>query len=432
MNNLNIRVFKFGGASVKNADAVRNAVSILKHHGKGNILLVISAMGKTTNALEKIQKSLFDGDKVNADKELSLTKEYHFGIARDLFSDPKHEAFSILESRFSGLISDMNKVKGMSFDESYDLIVHYGELLSTELISSYILSVGLNCKWLDARQVVMADERFCNTSLLWKETEEKIQMEVLPSFGNGDNIILTQGFIGSSISGKPVTLGREGSDYSASIFAYCLDARDMTIWKDVPGLMNADPKVMESTERIEHISYREAVELAYYGATIMHPKTIKPLENKFIPLYIRSFVEPDSKGSVIDQNREYDGNIPSYIFKFNQILLSISPRDFSFVDEHNLHEIFGLFAKHNIPVFLMQNSAISFSVCTDNDPYRVNPLVEDLKKNYKVLFNENVELITIRHYLPEIIARYRTERSVLLEQKSRHTFQLVVRSPKRA
>lgn len=424
-----IRVFKFGGASVKDAAAVRNAASIIEQHGKGSLVLIVSAMGKTTSALERIHNALISNSREEAEKRLNELIGYHSDIALDLFGDNAHPAYIRLNSRFDELRSVVSRYSEKSKDKGYDLIVHYGELISTDMVSEYFTHCGIENTWLDARELVITDERHCDAYIKWPETQERIEKNVLPVFKqSNDHVAITQGFIGSSIKGEPMTLGREGSDFTAAIFAFCLNAAEVIIWKDVPGLLNADPKLIPDAILLKHISYREAVELAFFGASIIHPKTIKPLENKKIPLKVKSFLDPALPGSLIDFEGKEDHEIPSLIFKFNQVLLSIMPRDLSFINEQNLSDIFSVFSNENIRIQMMQNSAVSFSVCFNHDPIKLEALVNQLQEKFRIRFNENVELITIRHYKEDSAEKLLKGKKLLLEQRSRVTVQMVVKN----
>jgi aspartate kinase len=423
-----MKVFKFGGASVKNADAVKNVAAILGRFPKENLVVVVSAMGKMTNAHEKLLNAyFFEKDTLQADFE--AIKQYHAGILNELFSDKSNPVYSEIENLLNELKEYIEKEPSDTFDYEYGQIVPYGELLSTLVVSAYLNEVGIKNKLYDARDLIITNNHYREAEVEWDLTGQNIRDKVLPYLSNKQKgrIALTQGFIASTEDYHSTTLGREGSDYTAAIFAYILDAEEMVIWKDVPGLLNADPKYFSDTKKLDSISYTEAIELAYYGATIIHPKTIKPLENKNISLYVKSFLEPEKEGSLIHEIMEADSLIPSFIFKEDQVLLSISPRDFSFICEKNLSYIFCEFAKAGVKVNLMQNSAISFTVCMDYDEHKFTLLITDLQRDYKITYNKGLELITIRHYNSETIKNILKNKFVLLEQRSRHTAQFVVR-----
>jgi aspartate kinase len=428
-----MKVFKFGGASVKDAEAVRNVARILEEFRNEKLVVIVSAMGKTTNALETVVAEWYAGNP-GIDAHLEAVITYHQNITSELFPLKQHPVYSLLETWFGQLQAYISGEPSGNYDFDYDQVVSIGELISTSIINEFLVSEGLHSSWMDVRSLIRTDDSWREGKVDWPVTETQIKNAVTSLYNsNSANsaICLTQGFLGSTIDGDTTTLGREGSDYTAAIFSYALDAEEMVIWKDVPGLLNADPKYFSKTEKLSAISYREAIELAYYGATIIHPKTIKPLQNKDIPLYIKSFVNPESKGSLIHQNTSMDSQIPSFIFKVDQVLISISPRDFSFIDEQNLSEILAVFAKHSIHVHLMQNTALSFSVCVDNNERKLKLIFEELGKTYKILYNEGLELITIRHYDQETIDRVMEDgKSILLEMRSRLTAQFVAKAGK--
>lgn len=422
-----MRVFKFGGASVNSAEAVSNMASIVARQlESGPLAVVVSAMGKTTNLLERLVPGVTPPDE-QADLWAQLT-DYHCDIVRRLLpGDPSAEAdvrrlVAELRDVCNGLVPS-----DLQYNFNYDQVVSYGELISTTIVARYLQSRGVDAHWLDARQLIVTDNHFREGRVCWEPTRSRVRQAVGDVLGSARrSLVLTQGFIAGSGDGHTTTLGREGSDYSAAVLAYCLDAESVTIWKDVPGFLNADPKYFPDTVRIEQIPYNEAIELAYYGASVIHPKTVKPLQNKAIPLYIRSFVTPDSEGSVIGNFRSIRPESPLYIVKSNQILLSIAPHDFSFIAEDNLQTIFTMLSELGIRVNLMQNSALSFSLCVDNHPHRVGLLIERLRHSFHVRFNEGLQLVTIRYYTQEVIDRIVGGRPVLLEQRSRTTEQLVV------
>ena len=345
-----------------------------------------------------------------------------------MFTEMKHPVYHALKELFANLENYVNETPGDDFDLEYDQIVSYGELLSTCIMHHYLTAAGITNRLFDARHLIKTDNNFREGSVDWNITPRNIQENVAPYFKkHGHPIALTQGFLGSSFEGLTTTLGREGSDFTAAILAYALNATEMVIWKDVPGLLNADPKYFDNPIKIDTISFREAIELSYYGATIIHPKTIKPLQNKHIALRIKSFLDPDADGTIICEDFADDSLIPSFIFKVDQMLISILAKDFSFIAEHNLEHIFGIFARFGSRIHMMQNSAISFSVCVDNDPIKIPKVMEELKKDYRLRYNEGVELVTIRHYDQETINRVLVAKKVFMEQRSRVTLQMVVR-----
>ncbi len=422
-----MRVFKFGGASVKNAAAVRNVADILKRYPDEDLVMVLSAMGKTTNGLEKVVKSYFFEDG-QTELHLNTIKEYHYTLTEELFKEKDHPVYNALKDLFTNLEQYISKPHGDDFDLEYDQIVSFGELLSTCIMHHYLTAAGIVNKLFDVRHLIKTDNTFREGSVNWESTPIIIQESIAPLFNQpGHQLALTQGFLGSSPEGLTTTLGREGSDFTAAILAYALNATEMVIWKDVPGLLNADPKYFDDPIKIDTISFREAIELSYYGATIIHPKTIKPLQNKHIALHIKSFLDPDADGTIICEDFTNDSLIPSFIFKVNQLLISILAKDFSFIAEQNLEHIFGIFARFGLRIHMMQNSAISFSVCVDNDPMKTSKVIEELKKDYRIRYNEGVELVTIRHYDQKTIDRVLVDKKVLMEQRSRVTLQMVIK-----
>jgi aspartate kinase len=411
-----MKVFKFGGASVKDAAGVRNLADIVRTQGKQSVVIV-SAMGKTTNALERIVRAYVDRQATDLADELNRLRTYHEAIMQALGGE-----YPAVYQTLAGLDAYVAQTPAGPYDEIYDQIVSLGEVISTQIIAAYMVQQGIPARWADARQLVRTDATFREGRVDWDATNKKITAAV-PT----DVITITQGFIGQTGSpDRTTTLGREGSDYTAAIFAYCLNAESVTIWKDVPGVLNADPKWFDDTVLLEKLTYQDAIELAYYGATVIHPKTIKPLQNKGIPLYVRSFLQPDAPGTVIG-NFEKHLSIPSFIFKINQVLISLHPNDFSFIAEDNLSRIFGRFAQLGVKINLMQNTAISFSVVVDNNPDRLPALLEQLKQDFRVSYNDGLELITIRYYDQATIDRVLVHKKLLLEQKSRYTVQLVAK-----
>lgn len=423
-----MKVFKFGGASVKDAEAVKNAATILKRYPGEHIIVVVSAMGKTTNALEQLTNAFFNRHK-NAETLLNEIKKYHYDIIEQLFPDKNNSIYNDVNNAFIELDWAIEGEPTHSYDHEYDQIVSIGELISTRIVSAYLNEAGIVNKWQDARDFIQTDNTYREGKVNWELTQQLVDKHLSPHpFSKGEgSIVVTQGFIGGTSENFTTTLGREGSDYTAAVIAYTMNAESVTIWKDVPGVLNADPKWFEKTQKLEQISYQDAIELAYYGATVIHPKTIKPLQNKKIPLYVKSFINPEEAGTVIN-DAQSSLPVPCFIFKINQVLVSISPKDFSFIVEENLSDIFKLFAERHIKINMMQNSAISFSLCIDNDPHKLPELIKTLQKDYRVLYNEHLELVTVRYYNQSTIDRVTVNKRVLLEVKSRYTAQLVVQN----
>ncbi len=419
-----MKVFKFGGASVNSADAVRNMAQIVQSHLESDpLVVVVSAMGKTTNLLEKLVPGTTSGEERNTLRR--QLEEYHIDIAKSLIPNDGSIVNKVLDllHNLDNTIATLQSNKE-HYNYNYDQVVSFGELISTTIIAHYLNHLGINTLWEDARQCIVTDNHHREGRVDWESTRGECWR--LKDNAEGYQVLVTQGFIGATSDLKTTTLGREGSDYSAAILAYCLDAESVTIWKDVPGFLNADPKFFADTVKISQIPYNEAIELAYYGACVIHPKTVKPIQNKGIPLYIRSFITPEAEGSSIGDYRTIEPATPLYIFRNNQILLSILPRDYSFIAEDNLQVIFGILNELGIRVNLMQNSALSFSICVDNNPQLVPILVERLKNMFRVRYNENLQLITIRYYTQKVIDRIVAGRPILLEQRSRTTEQLIV------
>ncbi len=420
-----MQVFKFGGASVKDAEAVKNVAEVLKQFPNEKLCIVISAMGKTTNHLERLAKAYFYKVE-NAETILEEIKQAHFSICNQLFPNSKHSIYTDLENTFVELHWAIEDEPTQGFDFEYDQIVSIGEVLSTKIVSAYLNENGIANTWLDARGIIQTDNTYREGKVDFELTESMVKSQLEPVL-NKQGIVITQGFIGGTSENFTTTLGREGSDYTASILAYCLNAKNVTIWKDVPGVLNADPKYFKNTKKIDELTYQDAIELTYYGASVIHPKTIKPLQNKQIPLYVKSFLNPKAEGTVIKES-DKRLNIPSYIFKLNQLLISIQPKDFSFIAEDNLSDIFELFAKHSVKINIMQLSAISFSICCDDDEQKVNALITDLQQSFKVLYNTGVELMTIRYHTQETIDTLTQNKTILLEQRSRFTLQMVMKT----
>ena len=417
-----MKVFKFGGASVKDAAGVRNVANVLSHFPDDDLLIVVSAMGKTTNALEEVVWGYREGKDV-AERVEALRRAHAVVLAEVAPTDEAAQAELVLHfQRLRDLL--LWKPSG-NVDRDYDQIVSQGEIWSTLIVSAHLKHAGLANTWIDARTIVRTDDTYRSARVDW-ETSERRASTLLAEVPGVPKRIVAQGFIGFSTEGDTTTLGREGSDFSAAIFAYLLDAESVTIWKDVPGMFNADPKLFPDTKLLSHISYREAIELSYFGASVIHPRTLQPLQKKHIPLYVRSFMDLAAPGSTIDDRSENDSLIPSFIVKPGQVLLSITPRDLSFVVEENLSGIFSVFSKHGVRVNMMQNSAVAFTVCADNDN-RVKPLVMELRGDYEVKWNEGLELLTVRHPDEATLAKLTSGREILLEQRSRTTARFVLK-----
>lgn len=415
-------VFKFGGASVKNATSVKNLAEILQKFSD-NIVVVISAMGKSTNALEQIVEYYSSGNKVELDIAFENFKAFHYYIMKDLFESTEHQSYQKVKAVFDTMSEKISDKPTLNYDFDYDQIVSNGELLSTLIVSEYLKAVNINARWKDIRESVKTDNKYREAKVEWDISESLMKNNF--TFEDG-NILVTQGFLGSTINNLTTTLGREGSDYSAAIIAYLLEAEKVIIWKDVPGVLNADPKWFDDTILLEKISYKDAIELAFYGTSVIHPKTIQPLKRKSIPLHVKSFIEPDLKGTLVTHH-DYDKLIPSFIFKMDQVLISISARDLSFIAEDYLEIILGAFARNGLNINLMQNSATSFQICVNNDRNRIGRIVNDLEKQFHIEWENELELVTIRYFDQQTIDRVTINKEVILEQHNKTTAQMVIR-----
>jgi len=416
-----MRIFKFGGASIKDADGVKNVYEVLQKVGHENVLLVISAMGKITNALEVVVKEYFDKSN-NLKASIQEVKKYHNQILIELFENEKDPIFKAVNTLYEDLEYFLNHNKSPNYSFVYDQVVSVGEITSTTIISHYFNFRGLKNQWLDVRNFIKTDASYRDAIVNWEETQNLISKNVKRKTLN-----ITQGFLGADSNNFTTTLGREGSDYTAAIFAYCLNANSVTIWKDVPGVLNADPRYFENAVLLNQISYREAIELAFYGATVIHPKTLQPLQKKEIPLYVKSFINPLLPGTSVSKGVDLEPHIPCFIVKKNQLLLSLSSIDFSFIMEENISEIFSLFHQYKIKVSLIQNSAISFSVCVEDKFDNFNELKSILSKKFQVNWHENVSLYTIRHFNEAAIITVEKNKFVLVKQILGDTIQVVTK-----
>ena len=416
-----MRIFKFGGAAVKDAAGIKNVYDVLQKVGFDDVLLVVSAMGKTTNALEVVVKDYFDKS-ASLQSSIQDVKKYHNQILLDLFEDDKNLVFKAVSDLFGELEHFLSHNKSPNYNFVYDQIVSFGELLSTTILSHYMNYRDLKTTWIDVRNYIKTDATYRDAEVDWEKTQKNIS-----KIAKKKVLHITQGFLGSDDNGFTTTLGREGSDYTAAIFAYCLNAQSVTIWKDVPGVMNADPRYFENAILLNQISYREAIELAFYGASVIHPKTLQPLQKKEIPLYVKSFVEPLLPGTSVSKGADLEPYLPCFIVKKNQLLMSLSSIDFSFIMEENISEIFALLHEYKIKVNLIQNSAISFSVCIEDKFGNFQSLKNILSKKFKVAYNENVSLYTIRHFNEQAAQIVEENKVVVLKQISRETMQIVTK-----
>lgn len=415
-------VFKFGGASVKNADAVRNIVGILKEH-QGQIIVVISAMGKTTNNLERIIDRYVAKDKVGLAEEVEALKSYHYEIINDLFVDKHHPVYTDIEKVFSDMDRQLTHEPSLNFDHDYDQLICFGEILSTKIIAHYLQHQKIKAEWKDVRFSIKTNNAYREARVNWEVTKELVPKHF--QFGK-NQILVTQGFLGSTVDNITTTLGREGSDYTGAVLAHVLKAKKLVIWKDVPGVLNADPKWFDDTVLLPELSYRDAIELAYYGASVIHPKTIKPLQNKNINLHVKSFKNPEAKGTIIS-NVDYEKLVPSFIFKMDQVLIRISPEDFSFIAEDHLQTIFGILSQNRVKINLMQNSALKFVICINNDKRKLPQIIDQLEEEFKVSYETGLELITIRYFDESTIERVMINKDLILEHRDKKNIQLIVR-----
>jgi len=415
-----MKIYKFGGASVKDSDGVKNLVNILNYLGQQQTLIVVSAMGKTTNLLELVVKNYFD-NKDDLQYSLNEVFNFHNKILDDLFKEDNHQIFSDVIEVFENLRGFLKRNKSPDYSFVYDQVVSFGEILSTKIINSYLNYSNIRCNWVDARVLIKTDSKYRDANLNWEITKASISKNIDTKLLN-----ITQGFIASDANNFSTTLGREGSDYTAAIFAYCLNAESVTIWKDVPGVLNADPRVFKKPQLLNKISYTEAIELAFYGASVIHPKTLQPLQKKEIPLYVKSFLNPEGKGTSISRGTKIDPLIPCFIVQRNLNLLKLSSLDFSFIVEDNISDIFQILHENKMKVDLIQNSAISFSVCVYDKYSRLKELISILKATFKVECTENVSLFTIRHFNENSSGEILKNNTLLLEQRTKETLQLVV------
>ena len=416
-----MRVFKFGGASIKDPQAVRNVLHVLQTVGYENSLIIASAMGKTTNALEDIINAYFKKPE-ELKNAIQIVKNYHLEIMNELFENKNHLVFDKVNVLFGEMEFFLSMNKSPNYNFVYDQIVSYGEIVSTTILSYFFNEQGIETIWIDARNMIKTDTTYRDGMVDWEKTENNIKNQI-----QSEKLYITQGFIGSDPNHFSVTLGREGSDYSAAIFAYCLNANSVTIWKDVPGVLNADPRYFEDTVLLNQISYHEAIELAFYGASVIHPKTLQPLQRKEIPLYVKSFVNPTLPGTSVSKGADLEPETACFIVKKDQLMVSISSKDFSFIMENQVSDIFKMFAEQHIKVNVIQNSAISFTVCVEDKFGNFENIVEDLSNNFNITYNENVSLYTIRHFTDEAAKKVIADKTVLLQQINRETMQIVTK-----
>jgi aspartate kinase len=419
-----LKVFKFGGASLRDAAGIKNVASILQTYKGKPVVIVVSAMGKTTNALEEVVAA-HAAQNGKAMDLLNGIREQHHAIMAELF-EPGDEAYAAVNDHFVAAEWVLDEEPHPNYDYMYDQIICLGELASSVIVAAYLNKIGLATQWLDARDVILTDDIYREGWVLWEETISRAQAKAMPLVEKG-GFLLTQGFIGSTTENATTTLGREGSDYTAAIFSFCLDAESMTIWKDVPGVLTADPRLFDNVVKLDRLSYREAIEMTYYGAKVIHPKTIKPLQNKNIPLYVKSFVDPEGEGTLISSEVE-DLYPPMVAVERNQAMVSISTRDFSFVAEHHMSVLFNHIANLRMQVNMMQNTAISFVICVNDSDNKVDQFAESVQKEFKVMIDRDLELITVRHSQPNVLENLRKGKILLMEERTKDTVQMVVKN----
>ena len=416
-----MRIFKFGGASIQDANGVKNVVHVLNTVGYSQTLLVVSAMGKMTNAIEDVIYNYFNNPS-GLKSEIESVRTFHLTIVDALFENKNHSIYTAIAKLFEELTHFFKTNKSPDYNFVYDQVIGYGELLSTTIVSAYLKEQSINNTWLDVRTCIKTDNFYRRANVDWERTQENISAVV-----DATTLFITQGFLASDANNFTTTLGREGSDYTAAIFGYCLNATDVTIWKDVPGVLNGDPRHFNNTTLLHTISYTEAIELAFYGASVIHPKTLQPLQRKEIPLHVKSFIHPENPGTIVNKSEGIEPKTPCFILKKKQILLSLSTLDFSYVVEENISDIFNLLALHKMKVDVIQNSAISFMVCFDDTYNNLDKLLLHLKANFKVTCHENVSLFTIRHYDDDAIKALENGKDVLLKQMFQQTVQIVTK-----
>ena len=416
-----MRIFKFGGASVKDADSVKNLAKVLNTVGYKDTMVVVSAMGKTTNALERVISNYFNKKK-ELQSSIQEVKKFHNAILLELFENENHPAFKMVSELFKELSIFLDRNKSPDYNFVYDQVVGFGELASTTIVSSYLNEIGLNYKLLDVRNFIKTNSFYRNAKVDWETTQRNITKNV-----NINTLNITQGFLGSDSNNFTTTLGREGSDYTAAIFAYCINASSVTIWKDVPGVLSADPRYFKNAQLLHQLSYREAIELAFYGASVIHPKTLQPLQQKEIPLYVKSFLNPKGAGTCVSKDKTINPHVPCFIVKKNQVLISLASLDFSYIVEDNISEIFNLLHHYKMKVDVIQNSAISFSVCIDDLYNNLEKLLQHLKAKFNVTHHTNVSLYTIRYYNNKVIKELEKDKKILLKQLTQRTVQIVTK-----
>lgn len=421
-----MKVFKFGGASIQNADRARKVADIIKKHESENLLIVISAMGKTTNALEEIVNLYFEDEKEKALQKVEELKESHLEFANQLLENTLGPLLGKLKEIFTEIEWTLSEPTERGYAYFYDQVVSTGELLSTSIISSFLKKQNIENHWVDARDIVRTNDTYRDAKVDWTVTKQQLEKHISPLLAD-KKLVLTQGFIGATDENNSTTLGREGSDFSAAIFASLLEADSVTIWKDVPSLLSADPKQFENTVPISEISYRETIEMAFYGAQVIHPKTVKPLHNKEIPLWVKCFLDDSLPGTKVHAPDDYIAYPPMMVWKKNQVLISLTTSDLSFITEGNLANLYSIFHAHKAKMNIIQNGAIGFVACIDNRPEKVGNLITQLSEEYKVKHSSGLDILTIRHYTNDCEKEFVENRNILLTQQTKTTKKFVLK-----
>jgi len=421
-----VKVFKFGGASIQNADRARKVADIIKKHESENLLIVISAMGKTTNALEEIVNLYFEDEKEKALQKVEELKESHLEFANQLLENTLGPLLGKLKEIFTEIEWTLSEPTERGYAYFYDQVVSTGELLSTSIISSFLKKQNIENHWVDARDIVRTNDTYRDAKVDWTVTKQQLEKHISPLLAD-KKLVLTQGFIGATDENNSTTLGREGSDFSAAIFASLLEADSVTIWKDVPSLLSADPKQFENTVPISEISYRETIEMAFYGAQVIHPKTVKPLHNKEIPLWVKCFLDDSLPGTKVHAPDDYIAYPPMMVWKKNQVLISLTTSDLSFITEGNLANLYSIFHAHKAKMNIIQNGAIGFVACIDNRPEKVGNLITQLSEEYKVKHSSGLDILTIRHYTNDCEKEFVENRNILLTQQTKTTKKFVLK-----
>jgi len=415
-----MQILKFGGASIKNSTNIKKVAEIINTIDYSNTIIIVSAIDKTTNAFENIIELYLD-DSDEFKNSINELHDFHIKILNELFTE-NHAIYKIIKEDFMEIYNFFKKNKSPNYNFIYDQIISYGEILSSKILNEYLNTIGIKSSFKDVRELIKTDSYYRNSNINWEVTKKNI---LAANFN--PNITLTQGFIASNEDNFTTTMGREASDYTAAVFAYCLSANSVTIWKDVDGILNADPKKFKNTVLLEKISYDEAIELAFYGASVVHPKTIQPLQKKEIPLFVKSYNNPNAIGTCVSKSKELFPKIPCYILKENQILMSISSLDFSFTINDKTKSILNLLSNYKIKINLTQNSAISLTLCVDDDYNNIDKLTNELKSNFKIHIEKKLKLYTVRNLEKKSIDQFKKGKYIIIEQLYNNTSQFICR-----